>query len=82
MGMFNRVKPDYRDIQQLISNLSGTMVEKAETAYIAGVTFFVNEELDQAIGQWEHSLVLNPDHPKARKDLERAKRLRAQLRGT
>jgi tetratricopeptide (TPR) repeat protein len=54
--------------------------EKAEEAYNAGVRFFVNQKLDEAIKSWELTLSLNPEHPKAQKDIEKARALQQKLR--
>jgi hypothetical protein len=54
--------------------------EKAEEAYTAGVRFFINQQLDEAIRSWELTLSLNPEHPKAAKDIEKARALQQKLR--
>ena len=40
---------------------------------------FVNEDLKKAIAEWETALALDPEHPKARKDLENARSLLEKL---
>jgi len=54
--------------------------EKAEELYNAGVRFFVDQKLDEAIQSWEQTLALNPQHPKAPKDIEKARALQQKLR--
>lgn len=54
--------------------------EKAEELYNEGVRLFINQKLDDAIRAWEQTLVLNPAHPKAPKDLEKARALQQKLK--
>jgi hypothetical protein len=54
--------------------------EKAEESYNAGVKFFINQKLDEAIQSWEQTLALNPEHPKASKDIVKARGLQQKLR--
>ncbi len=48
---------------------------EAEAHYKKGVAYFLAEELDKAVEEWEETLRLNPAHAKAKKDLEKARRL-------
>ncbi|HSR13097.1 MAG TPA: hypothetical protein VLS90_16745 [Thermodesulfobacteriota bacterium] len=56
-----------------------TRKQLAEAHYIEGVKFFVNEEVEKAIREWESALSLDPDHPKARKDIENGRNLLKKL---
>jgi tetratricopeptide (TPR) repeat protein len=53
--------------------------ERAEELYNAGVRHFVNQNLDAAIRTWERALALNPAHPNAAKDIEKARELQRKL---
>jgi len=53
---------------------------QAEVHYKKGVKHFLAQELDQAIEEWEETLQLDPEHPKAKKDLERVRRMRENLK--
>jgi tetratricopeptide (TPR) repeat protein len=53
--------------------------EQAEIHYMMGVRHFLAEELDKAVKAWEEALRLNPDHSRAAKDLEKARRLLENL---
>jgi len=35
--------------------------------------------LQKAVAEWEKTLILNPEHPKAKKDIENAKHLIKEL---
>ena len=54
--------------------------EQAEVHYANGIRHYLAEELDKAIEEWEETLRLNPDHPKAKKDLQKARRMLETLR--
>jgi tetratricopeptide (TPR) repeat protein len=51
----------------------------AEAHYIKGVKFFIEEDIEKAIQEWETTLSLEPDHPKAKKDIENARQLLQKL---
>jgi tetratricopeptide (TPR) repeat protein len=72
----NHVDPKYKDVRE-----SKAKVEKnlAEVHYVTGVRFYINEELEKAVKEWEATLSLNPDHPKAKKDIENAQNLLKKL---
>jgi len=54
--------------------------QQAEAHYIQGVKYFLNEELQSAIKEWEKALKLNPEHNKAKKNIEKAKSLLEKLK--
>ncbi|MGD9187764.1 MAG: hypothetical protein PVI89_06110 [Desulfobacteraceae bacterium] len=65
----------YQDTEQLLSLALARMRAQAETYYRSGVKHFINEDLERAVKAWENALSLNPNHPKARQDIENARRL-------
>lgn len=54
--------------------------QQAEAHYIQGVKHFLNEELQSAIKEWEKTLKLNPEHDKAKKNIEKARNLLEKLK--
>ncbi len=78
--LLSRIDPSYEDTGQLLSLARARMRAKAETLYRDGVKHFINEELEAAIEDWKQTLALNPEHPKARQDMENAQRLLEKLR--
>lgn len=72
---FDIVGPSFKDVSELHSLARARLKSQAETYYRAGVKFFINENLEKAIENWQRALELNPDHPKARQDMENATRL-------
>jgi len=73
---FQRVDSDYKDVG---SQVTHNRKQLAEVHYIEGVKFFIAEEIEKAIKEWETTLILDPDHPKAPKDIENGRNLLKKL---
>lgn len=76
---YRKVDPALKDVPAALAALERRKKERAEEFYNEGVRFFINQKLDEAIGNWERTLALNPQHPQAAKDLEKARTLRQKL---
>ena len=74
---FDRVDPGYRDVSQLVASEKRQL---AEVHYIAGIKYFTEEKLDKAVSEWKETLKLNPEHPKAKGDMETALKLLETLK--
>ena len=81
LQVFSALDPDYQDTAQCITLAHGRLTARAEALYRRGVKHFLSEELEMAVECWEQTLRLNPDHPKARQDIENALRLLDRWRG-
>ncbi len=79
LNMFNQVDANFEGVQDAIEDLKKQRTREAEEHYRRGVKQFLNEELAKAIEEWEQTLMLNPDHAKARKDIENARNLLEKL---
>jgi tetratricopeptide (TPR) repeat protein len=80
MQVLARVDPGYKDVGAIVASMrEGLSGQDAEVRYIAGVTAFLEEDLNGAIREWELTLKLDPKHPQATKDLENARALQAKL---
>ncbi len=55
------------------------LAKLAQIHYRDGVKHFINEDLESAITEWEMALVFNPDHEKARENIENARRLMQKI---
>ena len=73
-------EPARKDIPAAQDAVEARKREKAEELYNAGVRFFINQKLDEAIRSWEQTLALNPEHPKASKDIIKARELQQKLK--
>ncbi len=78
--LLSRIDPAYEDTGELLSIARARMRAMAENHYRDGVKHFINEDLESAIQDWKQALSLNPDHPKARQDMDNAQRLLNKLR--
>lgn len=65
MALLRKADPQWPGVHPAIKDLRQTMDALAEDHYRLGVKFFVDEELELAIREWEKTLMLNPDHDKA-----------------
>jgi len=75
LAMFNNVDPDYKNVRHIIELLGNNDKNKSRAAehYMSGVNYYMSQDLDKAIKEWEITLVLDPDHPNAKKDIENAR---------
>ena len=48
---------------------------RAEDHYKKGLNFFLAEDLQGAIKEWEETLRFDPGHPNAKRDIEKARSL-------
>lgn len=74
---FQRVNPGYKDVS---FQLDHNRKQSAEVHYLMGVKFFLQEEIEEAIQEWESTLALDPNHPKAKKDIENGRNLLEKLK--
>jgi len=73
---FSKVYPGYRDVKDLKITTQNLI---AESHYKKGVKFYLNEQVELAIREWEETLKLNPKHPRAIKDIEKSQKLLKQI---
>lgn len=60
--------------------MDASLQEQAEIHYARGMKYFLSEELEKAIELWEETLRINPNHPNAKRDIQRARDLLKKLR--
>jgi len=60
--------------------LDAALQEQSDVHYARGMKYFLSEELAKAIEQWEETLRIYPNHPNAKRDLQRARNLLKNLR--
>lgn len=76
---YKKVDPNYKDVSETIAAMTRLMNRQAQEHYRRGVGYYVNEELQKAIKEWEMTLVLNPGHKKAQEDIKNAQGLLKKL---
>ncbi len=79
LEMFRKVDPEYKDVKEAIFDAKANIAKQAELHYRKGVKFFLNEDLENAVTEWGKTLTLYPDHKKAKRDIENARRLLEKL---
>ncbi len=75
LAVFNNVDPDYKDVRRIsdfLINIDKSK-ERAAEHYMSGVNYYMNQDLDKAIKEWEITLTLDPNYPNAKKDIENAR---------
>lgn len=75
-----KVKSDNQSTKSYITHLRQLVKDKADKHYRQGVRYFVNEELEKAIKEWERTLAIDPTNEMAQKDIGNAKSLLEKLR--
>ncbi len=78
--VLNRADPGYECVEKTLSAAENAMKKQAEIHYLQGVKYFLNEELQNAINEWETTLTLDPGNIKAKKDIENARSLLEKLK--
>ena len=79
LSFFAKVDSGFKGLKDAISRVKNTIIKLAEEHYRKGVNYFVNEKLKEAIIAWGQALNLYPEHPKAKTNIENAKRLLEKL---
>jgi hypothetical protein len=64
---------------RLMEEVQARLVEQAQIHYRNGVKHFINEDLEAAVQEWEQALVCDPDHQKARENIDNARHLMQKL---
>lgn len=74
-----KIDANYRDVAKLIAATEVSVQQEADAHYRKGISYYLSEELDKAIKEWEEVLRLRPDDLKAKKDLFNARRLKEKI---
>jgi len=69
----------YRDTKDLLVGIENILHE-ADKHYAEGVRRFVQQDPEGALREWETTLRLDPGHPQAGKDIEKARRLNEKIK--
>ena len=78
--MLLSVDIDFRDVRQLRASTEVFLQQEADAHYRKGISYFLSENLDKAIEEWEEVLRLRPDHLKAQKDLQNARKMQQRVK--
>jgi len=80
LRMLRKVDASYKDQKELVERVESRLRKEADSHYAAGLKRFLAEDLEGAVEEWETTLKLSPEHPKAKRDLQRARRLLDQVK--
>jgi tetratricopeptide (TPR) repeat protein len=80
LQVLSKADPEYDCVKKTTSDVHTAKKKQAEVHYLNGVKYFLNEELQNAITEWEKALVLNPEHQKANKNINNARSLLEKLK--
>jgi tetratricopeptide (TPR) repeat protein len=78
---FLRLPKGFKDTGKQLDSTLGVLHKAAEPVYLEGVKYFIAEDLQKAVETWERALQMDPWHPKAQGDLQKAKQLLEKVRG-
>jgi tetratricopeptide (TPR) repeat protein len=79
LDMFDRLKKLQPDFKRVSHYWGQTREKIAEQHYLAGIRHFKEQQLKEAIREWDQALALNPSLENARRSRERANRLLKNL---
>jgi tetratricopeptide (TPR) repeat protein len=80
LRMLRKVDASYKDQKELVAQVESRLRKEADSHYSAGLKRFLAEDLEGAVEEWETTLNLYPEHPKAKRDLQKARRLLEQVK--
>jgi tetratricopeptide (TPR) repeat protein len=80
LHVLGKADPECDCVKKTISDVYTAKKKQAEVHYLNGVKHFLNEELQSAITEWEKALALNPEHKKAKKNINNARNLLEKLK--
>ena len=74
-----KIQDDHEASAALKATIRERLVEQAQIHYRNGVKHYINEDLQSAISDWEMALVCDPDHHKARENIQNARRIMQKI---
>ena len=74
-----QVKDQVLDEEKSDEATEEALQQAVDAHYRKGISYFLSEDLDQAIVEWEEVLRLMPTHLKAKKDLQNAKKMQQRV---
>lgn len=79
LKMLLSIDINFRDVRELKATTEVFLQQEADAHYRKGISYFLSEDLDKAIVEWEEVLRLSPSHLKAQKDLKNARRMKQRV---
>lgn len=79
LNVLNKADPKHGCVKKALSDVKQVSKKQAEAHYLQGVKHFLNEELADAIKEWEKALVIDPDDKKTQDSIKKARDLLKKL---
>ncbi len=79
LEVLGQADPNHGCIAATLAAMQTQLKEQAESHYLQGVKYFLREDLQKAISEWEIAVQFDPEHVKAQKGIRNARHLLEQL---
>jgi Tetratricopeptide repeat len=73
------VPMDYKNTGEITAHIEKYLQNRAELHYKKGMTYYNAEQFEEALKEWQETLRLNPNHPKAGQDIQKLERTLKKL---
>lgn len=80
LDVLRRADPEHGCVKKALSDVKQISKKQAEVHYLQGVKHFLNEELADAIKEWEMALALDPEYKKAKESIKKARDVLEKLK--
>lgn len=80
LDVFNEIDSEFVQVDTAIAITERKSKLQAATHYKVGVKLFIDDNLKEAIAEWEKTLLLDSSHSKARDDITKAQKLLKKYR--
>ncbi|MBW1693571.1 MAG: LysM peptidoglycan-binding domain-containing protein [Deltaproteobacteria bacterium] len=80
LDVLSRADTEHGCVKKALSDVKQISRKQAEVHYLRGVKHFLNEELTDAIKEWEMTLALDPDYKKAKESIKKTRDLLEKLK--
>lgn len=80
LSSLRKVPMDYRNTKEIVDHIHNYLENRAELHYKRGMAYFVEENFGEALKEWQETLRLNPNHSKAKQDIQKLDHLLKRLR--
>jgi hypothetical protein len=73
------VPMDYKNTGEITGHIQKYLENRAELHYKKGMAYYTAEKFEEALKEWQETLRLNPNHPKAGQDIQKLDRMLKKL---